>query len=200
VKVNCSGAIMRDFYVPGVIAGLLVSFAGFQPITVLAAIDCNMVAPVASVTTETDKSVHGAVETLLKVAKVEGNVESRMKQQIQNVQTTAPRDDPQNIKARTLYVFCGMVANATDISTERKVELWNQMLAVSHTELPPPARPETGTSHKPRPASSRTQNSSASRQTPTLGTAPATSQSAVSTEGNAINIQGSGNQVGTGKP
>lgn len=96
--------------------------------------DCSLVAPVVSVTTETDKSVRGAVQTLLKIAKVEADLKDHIKREIQNVEIAAPQHDQELIEARTLYVFCGMVANAKDITTTKKVELFKQMMAVSHEQ------------------------------------------------------------------
>jgi hypothetical protein len=81
--------------------------------------------------------VSGSVQTLYKIAKAGGSIEGQAKDQIQNLQAGAPASEQDPIKLRVLYLFCGMVANATDIPTERKVQLFEEMNKIK--EEPKPA-------------------------------------------------------------
>lgn len=89
--------------------------------------DCSPLDPRASVSKEQEGKVNGAVETLYKLAKAQGSVEGKLKEQIQNLQQGAPASDQLTIRLRTLWLFCGMVANARDMTTERKVQLLREM-------------------------------------------------------------------------
>ena len=68
------------------------------------------------------------MNTLFKIAKAGGSVEGKIRTEMQNLQRGVPVTERSQIELRTLYLFCGMVANAKDISTVRKVELFNLMM------------------------------------------------------------------------
>jgi hypothetical protein len=75
---------------------------------------------------------------LYKVAKAEGAIEGKLKEEIRNLQQGAGTvSDRYAIAARTIYLFCGMVANAKDISTEKKFQLFQAMQASLKEESPP---------------------------------------------------------------
>jgi hypothetical protein len=93
-------------------------------------VDCTQLDPRPSVSTEKEGKIQASVNTLYKIAKAGGSVEGRVKKEIQNLQQGAPMTEQGQIKLRTLYLFCGMVANAKDLSTERKVELYKVMVDV----------------------------------------------------------------------
>lgn len=77
---------------------------------------------------EKEGKIKGSVDTLYKVAKAEASIEARLKQEIKNLQQgTASVSEKYAIAARTMYLFCGMVANAKDISTERKWQLFQAL-------------------------------------------------------------------------
>ncbi|HKR39814.1 MAG TPA: hypothetical protein VJU59_09050 [Paraburkholderia sp.] len=82
-------------------------------------------------------------ETLLKLAKLQGDVSNETKKAVEALPQQAPTDDPQALRTRALYLFCGMVANANDIPTERKNVLFNQLLL--QLGLRPPS-PDSGAS------------------------------------------------------
>jgi hypothetical protein len=78
-------------------------------------------------------------------------VEAKFQQEIQNLQEATPVSEQNLIRLRALYLFCGMVANARDISTERKVELYSSMMGLSITAISPPT---PGAAASPSAASS----------------------------------------------
>jgi hypothetical protein len=108
----------------------------------MAQVDCSQLDPRASVSTEMDGKVNASVATLYKIAKAGGSIEGKIKEEITNLQKGVPVTEQGLIKLRTLYLFCGMVANAKDISTERKVELFRVMMDVKTTDEPKPKPPQ----------------------------------------------------------
>jgi hypothetical protein len=112
-----------------------------------AQVDCAKLDPRVSVSNERNVQIKGSVETLLKIAKAGGSVESKATEQIQNLQSGVPANQQDPIKLRLLYLFCGIVANAKDISTERKLQLYQEMFKLSSEATPsrqePPTPPET---------------------------------------------------------
>lgn len=123
------------------------------PITsVMAQVDCSQLDPRASVSKEMEGKVKLSVDTLYKIAKAGGSIEGRVKDEIYNLQKEVPVTEQGLIKLRTLYLFCGMVANAKDLSTERKVELFRVMMEVKTTDEPKP-KPHTQKKEKPSPPS-----------------------------------------------
>lgn len=105
-----------------------------------ATFDCSPLDPRAKVSSDKEGSISVAAQTLFKVANANGNVSGRIKSEIDNLQSGASVSEKTIIAARTIYVFCGMVANATDISTERKVELWKIMVNAAPPYVPPPVK------------------------------------------------------------
>ncbi len=107
----------------------------FLATSVMAQIDCSPLDPRASVSKEVDGRVKATVNTLFKILKAGGAVEGKVKEEVRNLQKGVPISERGLIKLRTLYLFCGMVANAKDISTVRKVELFNIMMNEKETNL-----------------------------------------------------------------
>lgn len=104
-------------------------------------VDCKFLAPPGtSVTKEGEVQATVAATAILK--SVRGNVDVKVsgKDSLQTAQQNSPTDDPQALKARTLYIFCGMIANATDIKSERKFEMLMQLQEV---KPPPAAKPKS---------------------------------------------------------
>ena len=112
------------------IVTLLMLLAIFGPTAFLMAqpIDCSPLDPRASISKEKEGKVEASVDTLFKIAKAGGGLEGKIKEEIQNLQVGSSVSEQGIIKLRTLYLFCGMVANAKDLSTERKVELFRVMM------------------------------------------------------------------------
>lgn len=141
-----------------IILTVFLMLGSFLPITsVMAQVDCSQLDPRASVSTEMDGKVKASVATLYKIAKVGGSIEGKIKEEITNLQKGVPVTEQGLIKLRTLYLFCGMVANAKDISTERKVELFRVMMDVKATDEPKPKPPQqkkekTSALNKPIPS------------------------------------------------
>ena len=102
----------------------------------MAQVDCSKLDPRAFVSREMEGKVKASVDTLYKIAKAGGSVEGKIKDEIQNLQKGAPVTEQGQIKLRTLYLFCGMVANARDISTDRKVELFKIMMEEKKADKP----------------------------------------------------------------
>jgi hypothetical protein len=116
-----------------------------------AAANCDLLAPGGvTLTTQGEQKASGAADTLLKIAHVNANVTNETKKTIESLPAAAPADDPQALKTKALYLFCGMVANATDISTNRKSELFQQILPVlglsgpTSASNPSPSQPVSG--------------------------------------------------------
>ena len=99
-------------------------------------VDCSQLDPRASVSKEREGKVQATVNTLFKIARAGGSVEGKMRDEIQNLQKGVPITEQGQVKLRTLYLFCGMVANATDISTERKVDLFKHMMEEKKIDKP----------------------------------------------------------------
>lgn len=96
-------------------------------------IDCTPLDPRVSVSNEWTGKINATVNALFKIAKIgsgsgSANIEGRVKNEIQNLQKGIPISEQGQIKLRTLYLACGMIANAKDILTERKVELFKIMM------------------------------------------------------------------------
>jgi tetratricopeptide (TPR) repeat protein len=117
-------------------------------VSATAEVDCSLLDPRASVSTEKEGKITAAVNTLFKIAKVGGSLEGKIRSEIENLQKGVPVSERNQIKLRTLYLFCGMVANAKDINTDRKVALFNLMMQTKETlsqtkphqaEIPPKA-------------------------------------------------------------
>jgi hypothetical protein len=96
--------------------------------SVRAEVDCSLLDPRASVSTEKEGKITASVNTLFKIAKAGGSVDGKIRNEIQNLQKGSPVTEKSLIELRTLYLFCGMVANAKDITTDRKVALFNLMM------------------------------------------------------------------------
>jgi hypothetical protein len=95
-----------------------------------AQVDCSLLDPRVSVSSEREGKINIALGTLYKVAKIEGGIEGRLKDEIRNLQQgTETVSESLAVAARTIYLFCGMVANAKDLSTERKFELLRSLQA-----------------------------------------------------------------------
>ena len=102
----------------------------------MAQMDCSKLDPRASVSSEIEGKIAGSVNTLYKIAKAGGSIQGKLKDDIHNLQMNANITDHTLIKLRTLYIFCGMVANADDLSTERKVKLFTEMMTVKDSDKP----------------------------------------------------------------
>jgi hypothetical protein len=107
----------------------------------IAQVDCSQLDPRASMSREMEGKLKISVDTLYKIAKAGGSIEGKIKDEIQNLQKDAPVTEQGQIRLRTLYLFCGMVANARDISTERKVELYKIMMEEKNTKKIKTQRP-----------------------------------------------------------
>lgn len=118
------------------------------PALAQAGVDCTKLDPRASVATSHEGKVSATVETLYKIAKAGGAVEGKVRNEVDNLQKEAPLPERGQVALRTIYVFCGMVANATDISTERKVQLYQIMVKLDKEEA---SRPDTA-GNRARPA------------------------------------------------
>jgi hypothetical protein len=106
------------------LALLQISITGF------AQVDCSPLDPRVSVSTEREGKINIALGTLYKVAKIDGGIEGKLKTEIRNLQQgTETVSESLAVAARAIYLFCGMVANAKDLSTERKFQLFNSLQA-----------------------------------------------------------------------
>lgn len=98
--------------------------------TVSAQVDCSLLDPRASISSEKEGKIQGALDTLYKIARADVAIEGKLKSEIKNLQQgTASISEKYAISARMIYLFCGMVANAKDIGTERKSQLLNELEA-----------------------------------------------------------------------
>src|ERR1700681_864499 len=74
--------------------------------------DCSLLDPRSSISKEGEGKVNLAASALLKVGKAEGTIDGRVKEVITPyVEANATEFD------RVLYVFCGMIGKAKDISS-----------------------------------------------------------------------------------
>jgi len=107
---------------------LLVSL--MLPLFASAQVDCTLLDPRVSVSSEKEGKISVALGTLYKVAKVDAGIEGKLKDEIKNLQSgSGTVSESLAVAARTIYLFCGMVANAKDISRERKFELFTILQA-----------------------------------------------------------------------
>lgn len=111
------------------LSGVLVTASYFS--SVKAEVDCSPLDPRASIAAEKEAKVQVSVNTLFKIAKAGGSVEGKLREEIQNLQKNTTVSEQGQIKLRTIYLFCGIVANAKDIPTERKIELYRTMTDLS---------------------------------------------------------------------
>lgn len=113
------------------------------PIWAHAEVDCTPLDPRASLSTEVNTKIKASASGLVRFAKVGGSIENEVRREVENLQRNVPPDQLADIKRRTLYIFCGMVANAGDIPTQRKVDLYLQMMAMNiKAELAPSTPPK----------------------------------------------------------
>src|SRR5216684_958672 len=94
--------------------GLLAVYVGVTSLASAQPVDCSLLDPRVSVSREKEAKISGSAQTLYRIAKAGGSVEARAKEQIQNLTQGIAAGEQDSIKLRTLYIFCGMVANAKD--------------------------------------------------------------------------------------
>ncbi|MFK4442912.1 hypothetical protein ABH944_003021 [Caballeronia udeis] len=100
-------------------------------------VDCNLLAPPGAAVSEKGKvEAKTAADAILKAVKFGGDVTVSGEKSLSMAQQNAPTDDPQALKARTLYLFCGMVANAKDINTGKKFDMLMQLQGVKLSPEP----------------------------------------------------------------
>ena len=125
-------------------------------VSVMAQVDCSLLDPRASVSIEKEGEVKASVDTLYKIAKAGGSVKGKAREEIQNLQKGTPVTEQGILARQTLYLYCGMVANASDISTERKVSLFKEMMEISKTIDKPGSKTASkklaNQSHKVKPS------------------------------------------------
>lgn len=98
--------------------------------------DCSPLDPRASVSTEKEGKIKASVNTLYRIAKANGSIDGKIKNEIQNLQKGESVTEQGLIKLRTLYLFCGMVANARDLSTKEKANLYKTMMDLDKVNKP----------------------------------------------------------------
>ncbi len=106
----------------------------FFTTSAMAQVDCSKLDPRASLSTEKEGEIKGSVDTLYKIAKAGGSVRAKVKEDINSLQKGVPVTEQTIIKMRTLFLFCGMFANDKEISPERKVKLYKEMMEVDATD------------------------------------------------------------------
>lgn len=106
------------------------SFASYK-------VDCSPLDPREKVSKEKDAQISASVNTLFKIAKAQGQVKGKIKDEIQNLQQGVPLSEQGIIKLRALYLFCGMFANDNNITPQQKVELFNTMMNIKENSTPP---------------------------------------------------------------
>lgn len=139
----------------------LVLTTEISPEVTLAQVDCKPLDPRDSVTTEREGTLRGSIDTFYKVAKAEGNLEAKVKDKIQNLPEGFPISEKNQIKLRTIYMFCEMIAKDKDLTPERKVALFNLMMGLREQDTtqsipntkkkssqPPPKAPSSNSSSK----------------------------------------------------
>jgi hypothetical protein len=118
---------------------LIAMLAMTFPVVALADVDCELIAPPGvTKTKEGDVQAQLAADTILKAAKVGGDIKASAKSSLATAQKNAPSEDPDSLKARTLYVFCGMVANAKDVTTAEKFKMLKELEKVPSPPGQPP--------------------------------------------------------------
>lgn len=96
-------------------------------------VDCSLLDPREKVSREKDAQINASVNTLFKIAKAQGEVKGKIKDEIQNLQKGVPLSEQGIIKLRTLYLFCGMFANDNNITPNQKVELFKTMMNIKES-------------------------------------------------------------------
>jgi hypothetical protein len=99
-------------------------------------VDCSILDPRASVSKNLNVKIEASVGTLYKIAKAGGSLETKTKTEIENLQKGALISEQGQVKLRTLFLFCEMVANAPDISTEKKAQLYKVMMNINSEQAP----------------------------------------------------------------
>lgn len=112
----------------------------------IADIDCSPLDPRVSLSAEKEAKLSASVSSLYKIVKAGGSIQGKLKNEIQNLQKDTPVSEQGQVQLRVLYLFCGTVANAKDISTERKVKLYQEM--ISRNNHPTPVKQKRKQSEK----------------------------------------------------
>ncbi|SAL05453.1 hypothetical protein AWB81_07167 [Caballeronia arationis] len=104
--------------------------------------DCSgLLPPGTSVSQNGETQIKLAANAILKAVKGDADVKVTSSQNVQSAQQNAPTDDPQAIRSRTLYLFCGLMLKATDIDSNRKFEMLMQLQGMNQPPLPPSPPP-----------------------------------------------------------
>ncbi|WP_154668222.1 hypothetical protein [Pseudoduganella violaceinigra] len=91
-------------------------------------IDCSPLDPRAEITTKREAELQLSADTAFKVAKAKGSLKGVFENTIRAHTANANPSDASIIQMRSLYIFCGMVANATDLSTTQKFNFYKELL------------------------------------------------------------------------
>ena len=126
------------------VALTVLSLASLLACTTVAAqtMDCSALDPRKSVSSQTEGKVAASATTLYKVAQAGGGIEGRIRSESTNLEIGAGASDKTIVKPRLIYLFCLTVANARDISSERRVDLFMQLqrAILEETATTPPPR------------------------------------------------------------
>lgn len=116
-------------------------------------VDCSVLDPRASISDEKEAKLKVSAGTLFKIAKAGSSIEGRLKKEIQNLQKDVAVSEFGQIKLRTLYLFCEMVANAEDITIDKRVQLFNVMMNQKNSTIPAKKQKAKKVSKPKEPAS-----------------------------------------------
>ena len=90
-------------------------------------LDCSPLDPRVELSKETENKATVGAQTLFKIAKAGGSIDSKASTVTKNLQDNVPISEETNAKNRLLYLFCEMVSKE-DFPSDKKFELYNKIL------------------------------------------------------------------------
>ncbi len=95
-----------------------------------AQMDCSPLDPRAEVNQRSAAELQATADTAFKIAKATGTLKGSAETTILAVPPSASATELSLLQMRSLYLFCGMVANANDLNTQQKFGLYKELLNV----------------------------------------------------------------------
>lgn len=97
---------------------------------VSAQVDCSPLDPRAEVSKRKEAELQVSADTAFKIAKASGTLRGAAESKILALPTTVSPTEQSLLHMRSIYIFCGMVANARDLTTTQKFNLYKELISL----------------------------------------------------------------------
>lgn len=120
-----------------------------------AQVDCTPLDPRAAIDKKRSAEITASADTALKIAKASGTIKGSAETKILAVPEGVGADQHTLLQMRSIYIFCGMVANAKDLNTSQKFSLYKELLSIYQNvetrKVPPAAKSQEAGAPNSRP-------------------------------------------------